>query len=52
MVEAFNKAELTLKAEDEGNVYIYRVIAVPKERFDVNYIKMAPKCIMKNNVYV
>ena len=50
IVDAFQKADVTLRTMPSGNALIYRIISIPKERFDYNYIKMAPKCILKDKV--
>ncbi len=33
---------------DRNEVFIYQITLVPKEKFHINHIKMAPHCIVKN----
>jgi hypothetical protein len=48
IVNGNEKATLTFESSSDGEALIYRVVAIPKEKYDVNLIKMAPKCIMRN----
>jgi laminin alpha 3/5 len=42
------KLSLQPSAGDNGQVMLYQVTLMPKEKFNVNHIKMAPYCIVKN----
>ncbi len=48
IVDGNERASLRFDTTSDGEALIYRVIAVPKEKFDLNMIKMAPKCILRN----
>ena len=42
------KFSLQQGTSDGGQVLIYQVTLMPKDKFNVNHIKMAPYCIVKN----
>lgn len=50
IIDAADEATVSLKSlqRNDNQILIYSVSALPEHKYDVNYIKMSPRCIVNN----